>query len=55
MIFSRRENGRRLLAVWHKIKIQILLEKLMCKQSLLFSVYHVSEAMRNGQKKTFQL
>lgn len=43
-------TGDRLLAAQHKIKIQILLEKLTRDCGLLFSVYHVSLSLSNGQK-----
>lgn len=49
-IFHSKGTGDRLLAVWHKIKIQILLEKLTCNRTLLFSVYHVSVSLSNDQK-----
>lgn len=53
-IFSGDETGERLLAMWHKIKIQILLEKLTCDHTPQFSVYHVRRA-RAMIRKTFQL
>ncbi len=43
-ISNSKEPGDRLLAVRHKIKIQILLEKLTRHHTLLFSVYHVNGA-----------
>lgn len=52
-IFNSRQTGDRLLAVWHKIKIQILLEKLTLNRTPQFSVYHVSRAWAMI-RKTFQ-
>lgn len=43
-ISNSKKTGDRLLAVWHKIKIQILLEKLTLNRTPRFSVYHVSRA-----------
>lgn len=53
-IFHSKETDDRLLAMRHKIKIQILLEKLTFNHTLLFSVYHVSEAWAMI-RKTFRL